>query len=301
MDIKPALTDAEFLSLVPAGGMGTRLGVLTAARAKPALAIGFSHEGYIERMIDVPLRAIRQLGGAALVSTKFAADTLNFVDEYSYAQTRREAEIGSPIDTLVNELPLLEASKSPVVGIIPGDAYITPEMLEGMHTVFTRSAADAMILATRHLEGHNVRSVDGNNLMTTPDKAADRVADLGVHLLKREWLLEQLKQLTEQGVRSDVWGLYGVDRPKANVLLHVPKHDTVAIDMGTGEAFHSIVSQHNARHADRHGNIVFPGAKLGAYSTETVALPSSTTSIPLKRVTVPEGTTVHSMDQVLLG
>lgn len=295
------IRDAEFLSLVPAGGMGTRLGPLTAERAKPAVAISFDAEGNVDRMIDVPLRAINRLGGVALVSTRFAAETLDFVDEYPYAQTRRETEEGSPIDSLSNELPLLETSNAPIVGIVPGDAYITPEMLEEMYAAFSKSNADAAILATRHLEGHNVRPVDRHNLMTTPDKATDYVADLGIHLMNKDWLVEQLKQLSAQDERSDVWGLYGVDKPKADVLLHVPEDDPVGVDMGTGKAFHTVVSRLNAKHADRSGNIVFPGAKIGPNATETIALPASSTQLPLKKVTMPEGQEIQSLEQVLEG
>lgn len=125
------------------------------------------------------------------------------------------------------------------------------------------------------------------------------MADLGVHLIRKEWLLEQLRQRIDQDWRGDIWDVYEVDRPIADVLMYVPDHDPIAIDMGTGWAFHAVVSRLNARFADKNGNIAFPGAKIRRRSTETIALPASHTRIPLSKVTVPEGMVVHSMCQAL--
>lgn len=167
MGTKTVLQSTKFLSLVPAGGMGTRLGILTARRAKPALAIGFDADGKVRRMIDVPLEAISNIGGAALVTTRFAPETLDFVNAYPNVQTRKEDTPGSPVDSLVGEIALLEATEASTIGIIPGDAYVTTEMLEEMYDAFDNGTADAAILATRHLKGHNVRPISGSGLLTT--------------------------------------------------------------------------------------------------------------------------------------
>lgn len=295
---KETLMTADFLSLVPAGGMGTRLGVLTAERAKPALAIGFDTDGNVQRMIDVPLAAIRGIGGAALVTTRFAAETLDFVDDYPHAQTMHEYGAGSPIDSLVSVLPLVEASSASMFGVIPGDAYVSADILSDMRCALEASDTDATILATRHLEGHNVRYVDRRGIMTTSEHSADRLADLGVHMMRRAWLLGQLQRLADEGRKGDVWDIYGVDAPTANVLLHVPETDPVAVDMGTGALFHGFVSRINAAHADRSGNIVFPGAKIDSRSTDTIALPQSTARVPFARAVVPEGAAAYNADQV---
>jgi hypothetical protein len=295
---KETLMTADFLSLVPAGGMGTRLGVLTAERAKPALAISFDNDGNVQRMIDVPLAAIRGIGGAALVTTRFAAETLDFVDDYPHAQTMCEYSAGSPIDSLVSVLPFVEASTASMFGIIPGDAYVSADTLSGMRCALEASDADATILATRHLEGHNVRHVDRRGVMTNSERSADRLADLGVHIMRRAWLLGQLQRLADEGRRCDIWDIYGVDAPTADVLLHVPKIDPVAVDMGTGTLFHGIVSRINAMHADKNGNIVFPGARIDPHSTDTIALPQSLVHVPCAHAVVPEGVAVYSAKQV---
>lgn len=199
MGSSEALQSAEFLSLVPAGGMGTRLGALTQDRAKPALAIGFDRSGNIRRMIDIPLEAIQQIGGAALVTTLFAAETLDFVNQYPYAKTRREYQTGSPIDSLLAELDLLEATKASIIGIIPGDAYIDSKMLKTMRDALEHSYANAAILATRHLGHHHVRPIDKNDMMTTEEHQVGVLADLGVHLIKKNWLISRLKLFQQIG------------------------------------------------------------------------------------------------------
>lgn len=165
MNTHEALRGADLLSLVPAGGKGERLGVLTAERAKPALATSFDNEGNIQRMIDIPLEAIRHVGGAALVTTLFAAETLDFVNTYPFAVTKRELSIGSPVDSLITELELLKSSRASLIGIVPADACIEPETFEEMRCQLEKSGANALILATRHLDGHNVWSVDSLSLI----------------------------------------------------------------------------------------------------------------------------------------
>ena len=65
------LNDYEWLSIVPAGGLGSRLRNLTVKQAKPSLPVAFDESGIV-RMIDIPLRAVRELGGAAIVSRCYA-------------------------------------------------------------------------------------------------------------------------------------------------------------------------------------------------------------------------------------
>ncbi len=67
------------------------------------------------------------------------------------------------------------------------------------------------------------------------------MADLGVHPIKNDRLLERLHQYAARSESSDVWKLYGADSPTTGVLLHVPEHYPDAIDMGTGPAFHRVV------------------------------------------------------------
>ncbi len=302
MNTHEALRGADLLSLVPAGGKGERLGVLTAKRAKPALATSFDNEGNIQRMIDIPLGAIRHVGGAALVTTLFASETLDFVNTYPFAITKRELTIGSPIDSLIAELELLKSSRASIVGIVPADACIEPEIFEEMQCQLERSSANALILASHHLDGHNVWSVDRHGMMTDSSHQADVVADLGIHLFKKDWLLERLTDcMNELEVSSiDIWKhLYCIDQPAAGLLLYVPKRDPVAVDMGTGSTFYKIVYRLNQKHADSSENIIFPSAALMHGSVNTIALPGSSAAIPLQRAIIPEECTAIEKLQTL--
>jgi len=296
MTTKELLVGTDLLCVVPAGGEGTRLGPLTKEYAKPALAVGFDDEGNIKRMIDIPLEAIRLIGGAAIVTTRYAAETLEFVDLYPYAQTRKETDSGSPIDSLIGELEVLESSQATVVGIVPGDARVTAEMLESMNNSLNSSMATAAILATRFLKGHNVRPIDKRGMMTRSADASDYVADLGVHIMRKEWLVDELKRRVSKGLRGDVWDLYCVEDPVTDVLLHIPEQDPIVIDMGTGAALHSLLLNLNSSHIDGHGNVLFPGADATSNTYDTIALPASTIKIPLSRAIVPENIIVQSKE-----
>lgn len=299
-----ALTEAELLCVVPAGGLGSRLGELTVDRAKPSLAISFNRDGEVRRMIDVPLQTIRELGGAALVSLLYAPESLSFVDDYPHAETVLECRPGGPVDTMLEHLDLLEASRASVIGIVPGDAYVDQDMLEGMKAALERSHANAAILSTRHLEGHNVRPITQHGIMTTARNGTDFIADLGVHMIKREWLIDRLRHFQPEAANRsiDIWSdIYSVSDPATDILMYVPPADPVWIDMGTGPAFHRMVSELNRVHSDASGNVVFPGARIANVSSQTVALPNSFSPYPLDRVIIPEGRNIATSDEVLKG
>lgn len=296
------LNDYEWLSIVPAGGLGSRLRSLTEKRAKPSLAVAFDDTSGITRMIDIPLRAVRELGGAAIVSRCYARETLDFVKDYDHVVTVTTCMEDSPIDTLLAHLKMIENSTAEHIGLIPGDTNISSRTLAEMRTVLDLLEVDAVLLATRYLPGHNIRSVDEAGMLCAPDKEAERIGDLGIHMFRREWLLGRLHDCLrhDPNLPREVWGdIYDVDDPKGRVYLYVPEKDLVDVDMGTPFAFRRTIAEFNAHRQDANGNIVFPGASIHPDSVGCIALPGSKASEPLQQVIIPEGVAVSSRDDYL--
>lgn len=304
MKLLDSLAGAEFLSLVPAGGLGSRLGCLTAEQAKPSLAVSFDTNGEVIRMIDIPLAAIRSIGGAALVSTLYAPQSLAFVNRYPGVRTFQETQPGTPIDTLIANIELLRGSDAAIIGIVPGDALIEAGMLEDMRTALEESGANAAILSTRKLEGHNVRTVNSRSIVTRHEASTDTVADLGVHLMRKDWLLDRLGPYVDAGEAPsvDIWNdIYTINDPSANILMFVPEDDPEYIDMGTPDNFHKAVTHLNRASADRSGNILFPGARISGLSSHTIALPGGRSDCTLNYVIIPEGKLVAHEKETLRG
>jgi len=290
-----ALKDYDWLCIVPAGGLGSRLGKLTEKQAKPSLAVAFDETGTVTRMIDIPLRAVKKTGGGALVSRCFAAESLDFVHDYDHVRTVSSCIDDSPIDTLLYHLRELEASRADHIGIVPADTNITAATLERMRIILDISGADAVLLSTRHLEGHNVRSMNKDGTLHTPNEDMEQVGDLGVHIFRREWLLERLRRCREEDPLKprEVWhDIYDVHNPKGRIYLYIPEHDLIDVDMGTPAAFQKMVTEFNAHLQDSNGNIVFPGASIHPDSANCIALPGSISTVGLKGVIVPENTVV---------
>lgn len=303
--MKPAaskLSDYDWLSIVPAGGLGTRLGQLTKSQAKPSLPVAFDENGEIIRMIDIPLTAIRAAGGGALVSLCYAAESLEFIQKYDHQQTVMSKISDSPIDTLLRHLPLLETSRAEHIGLIPGDTDIDSSTLEEMRILLDITGVDAILLATRQLEGHNVRSVDRSGMLCSSEREYERIGDMGIHMFNRSWLLERLHAcLAADPTRSrEVWNdIYDVRNPAGRVYLYVPERDLLDVDMGTPELFKKTILKRNAHLRDTNGNIVFPGAELHPKSKHTVALPGSRAIVPIAHAILPEGKVISADDDCL--
>lgn len=303
LQLKESLLSAKLLCLVPAGGLGSRLWPLTEDRTKPAVAISFNDNGEITRMVDIPLKAIWQAGGSALVSTLYQPESLAFVNNYEYAQTLKESRPSSPSDTLLEHRAILEKSKASTVGIIPGDTWIDEATLGGMWAAMDMAKADAAMLSTCHLGIHNRHPIDSRGIITAKGKGKGMLADLGVHLFRKDWLLSRLAVCAEVGQQRllNIFDdIYNINNPAGKVLMYVPPNDQGWVDMGTPAAFHNAIFLLNQRHADRNGNIVFPGASIKLTSTKTIALPNSKAGLPLNAAIVPEGRSVESSDRVLL-
>ncbi|HEY5695409.1 MAG TPA: hypothetical protein VIQ80_01090 [Candidatus Saccharimonadales bacterium] len=297
------LCNYDWLSLVPAGGLGSRLGQLTRAQAKPSLPVAFDGNGEIIRMIDIPLRAIRAAGGGALVSLCYAAESLDFIHQYDHVDTVKSQISDSPIDTLLSCLPLLEASNAEHIGLIPADTDITPATIQEMRILLDVTGADAVLLATRQFEGHNIRSVDQAGMLCADSRAYDRIGDMGIHMFKRSWLLERLYAClaADPLCPREVWNdIYRVSNPAGRIYLYVPEHDLLDVDMGTPELFRKTILKYNYHHRDKNGNVIFPGACLDPASKYSVALPGSYATIPLTHAVVPEGGVVLSPDDYFL-
>ena len=296
------LNDFEWLSIVPAGGLGTRLQRLTENRAKPSLAVAFDTDGTVTRMIDIPLRAIREAGGAAVVTRCFARETLDFVKAYDHVETVMTCIEDSPIDTLLFNMAIIENSTAKHVGLIPGDTHISSQTLGEMRSVLEKTGADAVLLATQYLPGHNIRSVDEGSFLCLPEHEVNRIGDLGIHMFRRDWLLERLRECLRDNPDDprEVWNdIYDVQNPQGRVYLYIPEPDIVDVDMGTPVSFRRIVEELNEQHKDSRGNIIFPGASLHPDSTDCIALPGSTAAEPLKRAVIPEEVTVASFGDYL--
>lgn len=296
------LNDYEWLSIVPAGGLGTRLGKLTEIRAKPSLAVAFDEAGHVTRMIDIPLQAIKATGGAAIVSRCFSPGSLDFISAYDHVETVTSCLDDSPIDTLLRNLPFIEDSTAEHVGLIPADANISSQTLNEMRIVLDTSGADAVLLASRHLEGHNARQVNRQGFMCVPSEGVKTLGDMGVHIFRRDWLLERLYACLADDPEQprEVWNdIYDVSRPRGRVYLYVPDMDLMHIDMGTPSAFRQAVEAFNQALRDANGNVVFPGARLHPDSAGCIALPGSFAAVPLTGAIIPEHTTVNSADDYL--
>jgi hypothetical protein len=300
--LSSTLKDYDWICIVPAGGLGSRLGKLTEKRAKPSLAVAFDETGAVTRMIDIPLRAVKAAGGGALVSRCFASETLDFVHDYDHVRTVSSCADDSPIDTLLYHYREIEDSRAEHIGILPADTNITAATLERMRIILDISGADAVLLSTRHLEGHNVRSMNKDGTLHAPNTDMEQVGDLGVHLFKREWLLDRLRRCREEDPNKprEVWhDIYDVQNPKGRIYLYIPEHDLIDVDMGTPAAFKKMVTEFNARHQDKNGNIVFPGASIHTDSTGCIALPGSVSAATLTGVILPENTIVTAHDDCL--
>lgn len=303
--MKPAvskLCEYDWLSIVPAGGLGTRLGQLTQSQAKPSLPVAFDENGEIIRMIDIPLTAIRTTGGGALVSLCYAAKSLDFIQKYDHIDTVTSRIEDSPIDTMLRHLPIIEASRAEHIGLIPGDTDITAATIEEMRILLDITGADAVLLATRQLEGHNVRSVDRSGMLCTAEREYERIGDMGIHMFNRAWLVDRLQACLQDDPASprEVWNdIYDVKNPAGRVYLYVPERDLLDVDMGTPELFKKTILKRNAHLRDSNGNIIFPGAELHPSSKHTVALPGSRATVPVAHAILPEGKVVGSGDDYL--
>ena len=303
--MKPAVTklsNYDWMSIVPAGGLGSRLGRLTESQAKPSLPVAFDKNGEIIRMIDIPLRAIRAAGGGALVSLCYAAKSLDFIQKYDHVETVRSSIQDSPIDTLIQNLPLIEASRAEHIGLIPGDTDITPSTIEEMRILLDVTGADAILLATRQLEGHNIRSIDRAGMLCAAEREYERIGDMGVHMFNRSWLLERLRTCIASDSRSshEVWNdIYDIKNPAGRVYLYVPERDLIDVDMGTPELFKKTIIKRNGHLRDTNGNIIFPGAELHPNSKYSVALPGSKAIVPVVNAILPEGKVVVASDDYL--
>lgn len=303
--MKPAvskLCEYDWLGIVPAGGLGTRLGRLTESQAKPSLPVAFDENGEIIRMIDIPLTAIQATGGGALVSLCYAAESLEFIQKYDHIDTVSSRIDDSPIDTLLRHLPLIEATRAEHIGLIPGDTDIAPATIEEMRILLDVTGVDAVLLATRQLEGHNVRSVDRAGMLCTPHREYERIGDMGIHMFNRTWLLERLHACLAANPNSprEVWNdIYNVKNPAGKVYLYVPERDLIDVDMGTPELFKKTILKRNGHLRDANGNIIFPGAQLHPKSRHTVALPGSRAVIPVANAILPEGKEVSTGDDYL--
>lgn len=291
------LNDYEWLSIVPAGGLGSRLEKLTESQAKPSLAVAYDESGEVTRMIDIPLRAIRDIGGAAIVSRCYAPQTLEFVKDYEHVEVVTSCPTDSPIDTLIAQFSLLKNSTAEHVGLVPGDANIDSRTLQEMRIILDTTDVDAVLLATRTLEGHNLRQRDARGLMSLPSGGTETVGDMGIHMFRRQWLLGRLQACLEENPEAprEVWhDVYDINDLKGRVYLHVPAQDLEHIDMGTPAAFRRAVEELNAPRMDENGNIIFPGARLHPESANCIALPGSLAATALRGAIIPENTTVTS-------
>lgn len=290
---------ADMLCFVPAAGRGSRLGVLTDQQAKPALAIGFDCQGEVKRMIDVPLTAIREIGGMSIVSTYHHAGTLEFIKFYEGLIVVDDEGYLSSVQTMMRNVSLISDSKSEAVGIVPADTRFSGETLAEMLKFISAGTVDAVILGTRRLEGHNARPVSRSGLIVPEVDYTDLVADLGVHVMNREWLLERLRTIDKTG-RPDIWkSVYDIARPAGKIALHIPRVDTGWVDMGTPETFRRTIYLENNNNVDAYGNVVFPGSVIAKGSEDTIALPDSTGLMPFVGVIIPEAVAAASGEQVL--
>ncbi len=291
----------ELVCLVPAGGYGSRLGRLTEKHAKPSLPVAYDADGEITRMVDIPLEAIRMIGGKAVVTTFFAAHSLQFVSSYEHVTILRESGLSTSADMLLNMREDLQESGAETTGIIPGDARISAAQISDLYEAHIKSKADATLLATHHTAGHNIRHVDQNGMMVDDGAAVGDSADLGIHLINTEWLLDRLTACSDRPEGVDIWDdVYDVGQPAGNILLHVPADDKGWVDMGTPVAYFDTVTDLNSQHANRRANIVFPGARLlNPDTTHTIALPNSSSELQHSFAILPEDTVVTSSDQTL--
>lgn len=292
---------SDILFAVPAAGRGTRLGKLTEHQAKPSIPVGFDPvSGEVQRMIDIPLGAIQQLGGMALVSTHYAARSLDFVSAYGYTKMVDSDGSMTPIDCVAQNRRLVEVSQASLVGIVPADARATVGVLAGLRDFIEGRCIGAAILATEHVKGHNVRPVDGHGVVLSGDVEPDRyLADLGVHMFDKAWLLGRIDAC---GVDAniDVWeDIYQIDNPVTNIGLFVPPDDRGWVDMGTPSRLQDTIYELNARQIDANGNLLFPSAQLLANSTRTIGLPSSTGLSSFRNVIIPENMTADTAADVL--
>lgn len=297
-------SNSDLLCMVPAGGFGTRLSPITLDRAKPSIAISYDNDGRIIRMIDIPLSAIRQAGGIAVVSTFYQPDSLEFVNNYPGVQVVREEAPGSPIDTLIDQIAFLESSTASTVGIIPGDAWLEPDDLQGMRRTLDTSGAVATILGTRVLGRHNLRTIDERAMVIPSGSGTDMVADLGVHLFRKDWLLGRFRDglvAKRQRDSIDIWqDLYNIDQPTDPIAMHLPDDPPDWVDMGTPANLFRAVQQLNSARADKSNNVLFPHARIHASSSNVLALPGSNSiTYKLQHAIVPEGIRMRCQDDAL--
>lgn len=301
--MRKSLVDSELLCVVPAGGKGTRLGKLTEHQVKPSVPVAFDPaSGEVTRMIDVPLEAIRQLGGTALVTTHYAAHSLEFVDNYDHAERVSDDGYITPIDSMVRNRRLFEVSRAVSVGIVPADARISMDSLAGLCDAMTNRGVAAAMLATNQLAGHNTRPVNAHGIVVARGAEPDRrLADLGVHVFNKEWLLGRIDECGG-GVDGsiDVWrDIYQIDDPVTDVVLYVPHDDRGWVDMGTPAQLQETIYALNMGQVDTNGNVVFPGAQLLGGSTRTVALPASSGLSVFHNAIIPENVTALTNYDVL--
>lgn len=291
---------SEACFLVAASGYGTRLRPLTADKAKPSLAVSFNREGAIERMIDIPLNAVRELGGYAIVTSFYAPESLDFVKEYPQTEVASNEPCLSYVDTLAKLLKNDEFLEVKTVGIVPGDTLISPSQLQDLYEAHQNFGANATILATQTLADHYVRPVDKHGMMVAAELSTDRIADLGVHLIDREWLTSRIGSVASEIVNTDLWkDIYNVADPPEGIMLHVPTQDNGWVDMGTPSAFYKTVMTRNETRADCNNNIIFPGASLCNNSSETIALPKSRSTHPHTRAILPEDASNPTGESIL--
>ncbi len=293
----------DILCLMPAAGRGHRLGALTINKAKPAQAVSFdSSSGNIKRMIDLPLSAVKEVGGKAVVATFYRAASLDFISTYDHVKIVDDEGYMGSAESALRNIALIERSKASTICIVPADANLSAESLDEVCEKLKSSGAAAVILGSNTFEGNNVRPVDRFGLVT-PTRMHRNIADLGIHALDKGWLIERLSTFSKDKQDHhgpDIWDdIYNINAPTVDIVLHVPRRDPGWIDMGTPQHFRSIVYKLNNGMIDQRNNIVFPKANIKRQTCNTIALPGSIGALTLQNAIIPEDTIAHNYDEVL--
>ncbi len=219
----------DVLTLILAGGKGSRLGALTRDRAKPAVPFGGHY-----RIIDFPLSNCINSGlRRILVLTQYKARSLDrhisagwsflsrqldeYVDVLPAQQRVDESWYKGTADALYQNIYTLEKAEPRDVLILAGD-HIYKMDYSAMIAAHRESGADATVgcIGVPRADGHRfgVLSLDADlRVLSSVEKPADPgpgpcLASMGIYVFKARTLYEQL---CEDATRPDSRHEIGTD------------------------------------------------------------------------------------------
>lgn len=265
----------KVLTFIPAGGLGTRLAPLTNWQPKPLILANNNYQGKSARILDYVLLAAEKISDYIVVSHWFLGHQIHqyLKDHYPSCislQDNRLINIGGSLlyhRRVIEELPI------DIVLVAPGDHFLSESVFERGLVVLKETQCDVAIIATSHLDGHEVYKIDrqGRFIGTSSESVSSQselVGSLGIYFMRKKWILDRLQTLEYRksgyyDLTSDI--VFGTSIQKNNITFVSLTANDYWGDLGTIESLYDHLIQYGQR--DQENNVLFNGAFISSNAT----------------------------------